>query len=119
MFLPIGRPHTLGDPINETRSLPPPFQPTSELSAVGRAEEYMALSKSECEAKLQRLAELEGFETVDQMFDAAVTDSVCPGICINPGCDYTTEVEPDQRHGYCEACGTQTVKSCLILAGIM
>jgi hypothetical protein len=62
----------------------------------------MALSKAECEAKLQKLAELEGFETVDQMFDAAVSDSVCPGICVNPSCDYTTEVEPDQRKGYCE-----------------
>ena len=29
----------------------------------------MALSKAECEAKLQKLAELEGFETVDEMFD--------------------------------------------------
>jgi hypothetical protein len=88
-------------------------------SEVGREEEAMALSKSEREAKLQRLAELEGFETVDEIFDAAVTDSVCPGICISPGCDYTTEVEPDQRKGYCEICGTQTVKSCLVLAGLI
>jgi hypothetical protein len=79
----------------------------------------MALSKSEREAKLQRLAELEGFDTVDEMFDAAVSDSVCPGICINPGCDYTEDVEPDQRRGYCENCGTQTVKSALVLARII
>ena len=45
----------------------------------------MALSKSEREAKLQRLAELEGFDTVDQMFDAAVTDSVCPRDLYQPG----------------------------------
>jgi hypothetical protein len=76
-----------------------PLQPISERSEVGREEEAMALSKSEREAKLQRLAELEGFETVDEMFDAAVTDSACPGICINPGCDYTTEVEPDHERG--------------------
>ena len=75
----------------------------------------MALSDSEREAKLQKLAELEGFDTVEAMFDAEVHDSVCPGICINQGCDYTTEVAPDQRKGYCENCGTQTVKSCLVL----
>jgi hypothetical protein len=97
----------------------PPLQPTSEWSEVGREEEHMALSKFEREAKLQRLAELEGFETVDEMFDAAVSDSVCPGICINPGCDYTADIEPDQRKGYCENCGTQTVQSCLVLAGLI
>jgi hypothetical protein len=79
----------------------------------------MAPSKAEREAKLQKLAEFEGFEKVDEMFDAAVTDSVCPGICINPGCDYTIEVEPDQRKGYCEVCGTQTVRSCLVLARLI
>jgi hypothetical protein len=77
----------------------------------------MALSKRE--AKLRKLAELEGFETVDEMFDAAVTDVVCPGICINLGCDYTADVEPDQRKGYCEICGTQTVQSCLVLADLI
>ena len=29
-------------------------------------------------------------------------------ICVNPGCEYTTE-----------NCGTQTVKSCLVLAGLI
>jgi hypothetical protein len=79
----------------------------------------MALSNSEREAKIQKLAELQGFKTIDAMFDAAVSDTVCPGICINPGCDYTTDVEPDQRKGYCEICGTQTVTSCLVLAGLI
>jgi hypothetical protein len=88
-------------------------------SEVGREEERMALSKSERKAKLQKLAELEGFETVDEMFDAAVSDSVCLGICINPGCEYTADVEPDQRRGYCENCGTPTVKSCLVLADLI
>jgi hypothetical protein len=38
---------------------------------------------------------------------------------MNTGCHYTTEVEPDQSRGYCEVCGTQTVKAALILAGII
>ena len=35
------------------------------------------------------------------------------------GCDYTTEMEPDQEEGYCEACGGNTVVSALVLAGII
>ena len=79
----------------------------------------MALSNSEREAKLQELAELEGFRQVQEMFDAAVSDLVRPGIRVNPGCDYTADVEPDQRKGHCENCGTQTVKSCLVLARLI
>jgi hypothetical protein len=68
--------------------------------------------------KLNQLADLEGME-VDEMLEQATFDSVAKGICTNPDCDYTTEVEPDQTEGYCEACGTQTVQSCLILAGLI
>lgn len=70
-------------------------------------------------AKLAKLIEIEGFETLDQMLQAVVADSVCPGICIDPGCNYTVEVEPDQDRGWCEVCGTQTVRSALILAGLI
>ena len=70
-------------------------------------------------AKLSKLIESEGFETLEQMLQAAVFDSISPGICVNPECNYTVEVEPDQRRGWCEACGTQTVRSALILAGLV
>ena len=50
---------------------------------------------------------------------AAVGDSVSPAICLNDGCDYTTEMEPDQDRGWCEACRTNTVASALVLAGII
>ena len=69
-------------------------------------------------ALLAKLAEIEGMD-VQEMLEHATFDSVAPGICTNKGCEYTTEVEPDQREGYCEKCGTNTVKSCLILAGII
>ena len=68
-------------------------------------------------SKLGRLAELEGYSSQFAMLEDAITDSVCPGICTNKGCDYTTEVEPDCQDGYCEECETQTVKSAMILAG--
>ena len=76
-----------------------------------------ALTKAERQAKLERLAELLGFKTIDEMFDAAVTDTACPGICINPWCDYTAMVAPDESAGYCERDGTNTVQSALVLAG--
>jgi hypothetical protein len=76
-----------------------------------------ALTKAERQAKLQRLAELLGFQTIDEMFDAAVSDTACPGICVNPWCEYTAIVAPDERGGRCEWDGSGTVQSALVLAG--
>lgn len=70
-------------------------------------------------SKLQELASIEGFDDPIEMLEEAVMDSVCPGICMNAGCDYTTEVEPDQSRGWCEICETPTVKSAMMLGGII
>jgi hypothetical protein len=70
-------------------------------------------------SKLERLLQIEGYDTVEQLAEAVVLDSASPGICVNNGCDYTTEVEPDRDRGWCEACGTGTVKSALVLAGLI
>ena len=70
-------------------------------------------------AKLDQLVESEGFDSLDELLEAAIGDSVSPAICLNDGCDYTTEMEPDQDRGFCEACGTNTVASALVLAGII
>lgn len=67
--------------------------------------------------RLRELAESEGFETVADLLDATVTDSVSPGICMT--CGHTGEVEPDQAAGYCDGCGGNTVKSALVLAGVI
>ena len=69
------------------------------------------------QAKLDRLVEIEGYDSLDDLLPAAVADSVCPAICLNDGCDYTAEMEPDQDRGWCEACDTNTVASALVLAG--
>ena len=82
-------------------------------------EKIMPLSKANIETKLRDLVEREGYETLEELLIACIADSVPPAICIAPDCDYTTEMEPDQRAGYCEACGRQTVQSALILAGII
>jgi hypothetical protein len=77
------------------------------------------LSRRERATKLQKLAELLGFKTIDEMFDAAVTDTTCPGICINSWCEYIANVAPDEREGYCLNDGTNTVQSALVLAGLL
>jgi len=69
--------------------------------------------------KASTLAEIEGYDDVMDLLEERGMDSVQPGICSNPGCDYTIDVEPDQDKGYCEICGTQTVQSISILMGII
>ena len=69
--------------------------------------------------KLNALMESYGYSDEMKMLESATFDSVAPAICMNADCDYTTDMEPDQNAGYCEICGTNTVKSCLVLAGIL
>lgn len=68
--------------------------------------------------KLQQLLDIEAM-TKTEMAEHALFEGTCPGICMNPGCDYTTFYEPDQTEGWCECCGTNTVKSGLVLAGLI
>lgn len=68
--------------------------------------------------KLDRLAQDWGM-TVQEMLESTICDSVAPAICTTPGCDYSTEMEKDQRAGWCEVCNKGTVASCLILAGVI
>ena len=72
--------------------------------------------------KLQKILEIEGYTNVTDLLAACITDSVNPGICCNPAnpsCNYTCEVEPDQDQGWCEECDARTVKSALVLAGLI
>jgi hypothetical protein len=47
-------------------------------------------------------ASIEGHDSLDDLLAATITDSMSPVICMNDGCDYTVEMEPDQNVG----CGT-------------
>jgi hypothetical protein len=79
----------------------------------------MTPAESNFEAsKLDRLAESCGL-TVTLFIEEYALDGVVPGICMNPDCDYTAEVEPDQREGWCEECGMRSVRSGIVLAGII
>lgn len=66
---------------------------------------------------LKRLADEFGFKSVGAMLEAAILDSVCPGICLT--CGYTTEIEPDSQSGYCESCGGNAVRSAMVLGRVI
>ena len=69
-------------------------------------------------SKLADLCEAEGM-CAEQLFEEATHDSIAASICINADCDFTSYMEPDQDSGYCPMCDTNTVKSCLILGGLI
>ncbi|MBK5961277.1 hypothetical protein CCR97_24170 [Rhodoplanes elegans] len=77
------------------------------------------LSQDAKAAKLQALAESAGYTSVDTMLQDRVTDSIAPAICTDPDCSYTTEMEPDQDRGWCEACAKNSVASAFVLAGLI
>jgi hypothetical protein len=70
-------------------------------------------------AKLAKLIDVEGFDTIEALMGAVFSDSVSPAICMNEGCDFTCEMEPDQDAGYCEECHTNTMKAAPVLAGLI
>ena len=61
--------------------------------------------------KLEQLAEIEGKEVIELLEEAVLVIYVCTGICINDGCDFTTENEPNQTQGYCEVLSKQEYSS--------
>ncbi len=70
--------------------------------------------------KMDTLCDIEGITEEDD-FGRIMVDSVSPGICMNDDCDYSTEVEPDQRVGWCEECQDGTVMALteMVMEGIL
>jgi hypothetical protein len=77
------------------------------------------MAKGKDDILLDVLAHIEGYDSSAEMLEEKGLDSVVPAICTTPGCSYTTSMEPDQDKGFCDECKTNSVKSCLILAGII
>ena len=70
-------------------------------------------------AKLATLMEIEGYDSIEDLAQAILSDSVSPAICMNEDCDFTCEMEPDQDADYCEECRGNSMQSALILAGLI
>lgn len=69
-------------------------------------------------SKLDELARIWGL-SVPEFIDSYALDAVVPGICMNLDCDYAAEIEPDQTEGWCEECQTPSVRSGVVLAGLI
>lgn len=69
------------------------------------------------ETLLQLISADLGIE-IDEVLEMATYDSVSPGICTE--CRTTVDnCEPDARENWCDSCDTATVKSALVLAGVL
>ena len=66
---------------------------------------------------LDKLVELEGYDSDMEMLEEATFESIVPGICEN--CFGTQNCEPDARKNWCDECQKPTVQSCLVIAGII
>ena len=69
--------------------------------------------------KLAQFLNIEGYDDIADLAEAILSDSVSPAICMNADCDYTCEMEPDQDRGWCDECRTNSIKSALVLAGLI
>lgn len=68
---------------------------------------------------LEALCECEGWNSPIDMLDAHICDSLCPAICTNPDCGFTTNYEHDQTRGWCDECGTKSCVSAMVLANVI
>lgn len=69
------------------------------------------------EEKLHQLADDYGYGSIGEMLEMATYNSVSPAICDN--CGSTAELEPDAINCPCEDCGSDSVSSCLVIAGFI
>jgi hypothetical protein len=51
-------------------------------------------------AKLAKLVEIEGYDSAEELMGAVFSDAVSPAICMNDGCDFTCEMEPDRTPAF-------------------
>ena len=70
-------------------------------------------------SKLDQLTSDFGFDDPTSLVEAYIYDGLMPAICMTRGCDYSTEMEPDQDRGWCDCCGANTMKSAAILMGVI
>ena len=52
------------------------------------------------------LIEIEGYDSIEELTGAVLSDTAVPAICMNEDCDFTSEMEPDQDAGFSEECCT-------------
>lgn len=71
------------------------------------------------QAKINKVLEIEGYDDITELMEESLFDGRCPAICMNEECDYTEDMEPDVTDGWCPECETNSMKSPLILGGLI
>jgi len=73
--------------------------------------------KSKKKSHLQVVADDQGM-SIDEMLDHFGIDSIVPGICTQ--CSTVIDsCEPDAEENWCDECDAGTVKSIMVLAGVI
>lgn len=74
-------------------------------------------------SKLQELAEYYGYDSPEELMLGECNPFKAypgiPAICMNEGCSYVAEYEPDQTEGWCEVCEDNSVKSSMVMFGMI
>jgi len=103
--------------MNPGRDATPHFLMEVSMSDSDTTPAMGAVIKVKKKSRLQLVAD-ELAMTVDEMLDRYGTDSIVPGICMR--CELVHDAcEPDGEDNWCDACDAGTVKSILVLAGVI
>jgi hypothetical protein len=70
-------------------------------------------------AKLEKVADIGGYDDDDQLFECSALDSCVPPICVEQRCDHSADLDPDQDKGWCESCEKPSMKSAHFIAGFI
>jgi hypothetical protein len=77
----------------------------------------MHLTREPDVASLVRVCECCGFMDVGEMINCYLFKESCPAFCLS--CGYIEEQAPETFAGWCPVCDTDTMRSALVLAGIL
>lgn len=69
----------------------------------------------------QKVADLaDAFDmSAGDFIEASLGQETCYGICTNGGCNASRRVAADEKGYKCPRCGTKTIQSVLVLAGLL
>ena len=73
----------------------------------------------EPKTKIEQLAQDCGYLSVVEMLEENLHKTMVPAICMEDGCNYSTDMEKDQTKGWCEICEKNNVQSCFEIEGLI
>lgn len=71
------------------------------------------------EEALQRLCDDAGFDDAIEMAEHYLLESCVPAVCMNDGCGYVADMEPDQECGWCDECQAPSLCGLMVLLGVI